>query len=40
MLGETADTSQFCKLEWCERVIFCDETAPFPDDMLKLGCYP
>ena len=19
--------------------MFCDETAPFPDDALKLGCY-
>ena len=37
--GETSDNSQFCKLEWFEWVMFLDETALFPDDELKLGCY-
>ena len=39
MSGETSDISKFCELEWFEWVMFRDETAPFPDDMLKLGRY-
>ena len=39
MSGETSDISQFCKLEWFKWVMFHDETTPFPDDVLKLGCY-
>ena len=39
MSGETSDISQFCELEWFERVLFQDETAPFPDDVLKLDHY-
>ena len=39
MSGKTADISQFCKLEWFKWVVFQDETAPFPDDVLKLGPY-
>ena len=31
--------SLFCELEWFKWVIFLDETAPFPDDVLKLGNY-
>ena len=37
MSGETSDISQFCELEWFKWVMFWDETAPFSDDMLKLG---
>ena len=37
MSGETSDISQFCKQEWFEWVMFWDETAPFLDDVLKLG---
>ena len=33
------DISQFCELEWFKWVMFQDETAPFPDDVLKLGHY-
>ena len=39
MSGETSDISQFCKLEWLKWIMFQDETAPFPADVLKLGCY-
>ena len=39
MSGETSDISHFCELEWFQWVMFHDETAPFPDDMLKLGHY-
>ena len=39
MSGETSNISQLCELEWFERVVFWDETAPFPDDVLKLGLY-
>ena len=39
MSDETSDISQFCKLEWFEHIMFCDETVPFLDDMLKLGHY-
>ena len=39
MSGEMSNVSQFCKLEWFEWVMFRDETASFPDDVLKLGCY-
>ena len=39
MSGETSDNSQCCKLEWLEWVKFHDETAPSPDDVLKLGHY-
>ena len=39
MPGETSHISQFYNLEWFELVMFQDETAPFPGDMLKLGHY-
>ena len=39
MSGKTSDISLFCKLEWFEWVMFEDETAPFPDDVLKLSNY-
>ena len=39
MSGKTSDISQFCELEWFEWVRFQHETAPFPDDVLTLGCY-
>ena len=39
MSGETSCISQFWALEQFEWVMFQDETAPFPDDMLKLGLY-
>ena len=39
MSGETSDIIQFCKLEWFEWAMIHDETAPFPDDVLKSGCY-
>ena len=39
MSGETSDISKFCKLEWFEWVMFRDETAPFPDDVLILVYY-
>ena len=39
MSRETSDISQFCELEWFEWRMFHDETAPIPDDMLKLGHY-
>ena len=39
MSGETSDISQFCKLEWFECIVYWDETVPFPDDEVKLGCY-
>ena len=39
MSGETSGTSQFCKLEWLQLVMFHDETTPFPYGMLKLGHY-
>ena len=39
MSGETSDISQFCQLEWLKWVMLQDETAPFPDDMLIVGCY-
>ena len=39
MSGETSDISQFCELQWFEWVVFPDEIAPFPDDVLKLGHY-
>ena len=35
MSCKSSDISQFCKLEWFE----WDETAPFLDDVLKLGHY-
>ena len=35
MSGKTSDNSQICKLERFDCVRFQDETAPFPDDMLK-----
>ena len=38
--GETSDVSEFCKLERLELVMmFCDKTAPFPDEIFKLGHY-
>ena len=39
MSGKTSDISQFCKLEWVECVMFQDEAALFPNDVLKLGPY-
>ena len=39
MSGETSDISQFHELEWFKWVMFWDEIAPFPDDVLKLGHY-
>ena len=39
MLGKISDISQFCKLEWFEWVMLCDETASFQKDTLRLGCY-
>ena len=39
MSGETSDISQFCQLKWLEWVIFWDEIASFPDDVLILGRY-
>ena len=39
MSSKTSDNSQFCKVEWFEWVLFCIETALFPDDVLKLGHY-
>ena len=39
MPGETSDNSQFCELECFKCVMFQDESAPFPDDVLKLGHY-
>ena len=39
MSGTTSDISQFCELELFEWVTFLDKTAPFSDDMLKLGHY-
>ena len=39
MLGKTSDISQLCKQEWFKWDMFQDETAPFPDDVLRLGHY-
>ena len=39
MSGKTSDISQFCKQEWFKWVMFQEETASFPDDILKLCCY-
>ena len=39
MSGETSGISQFFKLEWFKQVIFQDETAPFPDNVLKQCLY-
>ena len=39
MSGKTSVISQFCKIELLKWVMFLDETAPFPDDVLKSGCY-
>ena len=39
MSGETSDVSQSCKLERFKWVMFWDGTAPFTDDVLKLGHY-
>ena len=39
MSGKTSNISKFFKLEWFQWVMFGDETAPFPDDVLKLGHY-
>ena len=39
MSGKTSDISQFCELEWSVWVMLFGETAPFLDDMLKLGHY-
>ena len=37
MSGETQDISQFHKLQWFKWGMFHGKTAPFPDDMLKVG---
>ena len=37
MSGEASDISQFCELEWFKWVMFQDQNAPFPDEVLKLG---
>ena len=37
--GGTSDISKFCELEWFKWVMFQDETAPFPDDVMTLGHY-
>ena len=34
--GETSDISHFCELKKYKWIMFHDETAPFPDDVLKL----
>ena len=39
MSGKTSEISQFCELEWFKWTLICDETAPFPDNVLKLGHY-
>ena len=39
MSAKTSYISQFWRLEWFKWVMFQDETALFPDDLLKLGCY-
>ena len=39
MSGEISDINQFYELDWFEWAMFQDETAPFPDDVLRLGCY-
>ena len=39
MSGKKLVISQFCELLWFKWVVFWDETAPFPNDVLKLGCY-
>ena len=39
MSGNASDISQFCELEWLDWVMFWDEIAPFPDDVLKKGHY-
>ena len=39
MSCESSDISQFCKQELFEWDMFQHETAPFPDDVLKLGHY-
>ena len=39
MSGKISDISEFCKLEWFEWVMFCDETTLFPDNLLKIGHY-
>ena len=39
MSGATSNASQFCELEWFKWVMFCNKTAPFPDDVLKSGHY-
>ena len=37
MSAKTSDISQLYKLEWFAWIMFQDETAPFQDDVLKLG---
>ena len=39
MSGEVTDISQCSVQEWFECIMFYDETAPFPDDVLKSGHY-
>ena len=35
--SETSYISPFCELKWFKLVIFWDEAAPLPDDVLNLG---
>ena len=37
MSCETSDVSQFHNLEKFKQVMFCDETALFPEKLLKFG---
>ena len=39
MSVKTSNVHQFCELEWFQWITLWDETAPFPDDLLKLGHY-
>ena len=39
MSGETSHIRQFCHVEGLKLVIAQDETAPFLDNVLKLGHY-
>ena len=39
MSGEKSDISHFCEQEWFKEIMFCDETATCPDDVMKLGYY-
>ena len=39
MSGKTTYTSLLCKIKCFKWVMFFDETASFPDNMITLGCY-